>query len=296
MRLIRQVAVAGTLAAQLVRLAYAQNSSLPEHCDLTIQQAAAGGFFNSTGTGEIQFARQDSQHPLEPWYMTQTLHVTRDEKDAWRTQSLTVFLSVPESFVGSDEANNTNVCAYRMRGLNATAHDDGSCDELLSDDCLDAIDDLPAMPDSDGNCPSVNVQDACGQGFFLSTARPFNFSSSVCSISGLSGSDLPDNYRTFTGIGTVTLSLTPETDDDPYAMYDLRVRQPAPVLIKARLGASGSVAYQQQKMLCIAPNKVVEGSRRPVGDFPPSSASGAERPRTMMLVLAVSLAVAGGML
>ncbi len=139
----------------------------------------------------------------------------------------------------------------------------------------------------------VDPRLSCG---ILGVARPFNFSSSVCSISGLSGSDLPDNYRTFTGIGTVTLSLTPETDDDPYAMYDLRVRQPAPVLIKARLGASGSVAYQQQKMLCIAPNKVVEGSRRPEGDFPPSSASDAERPRTMMLALAVSLAVAGGML
>lgn len=71
---------------------------------------------------------------------------------------------------------------------------------------------------------------------------------------------------------------------------------PVPVLIKARLGVSGIVSYQQQKMLCVAPSKVAEGSRQPEGDFPPSSASGSPRPMVMTLALAMSLAVAGGML
>ncbi len=130
----------------------------------------------------------------------------------------------------------------------------------------------------------------------IGAARPFNFSSSACSISDLTGADLPDNYRTFAGIGTITLTLNPEPEDDSYDMYELRVRQPAPVLIKARLGDSGPIAYQRQKMLCIAPSKVVEGSREPEGDFPPSSASGLGSGRAAMLAIAVSLVVAGGML
>lgn len=174
MGFIWQVAVAGTLVTQhLVRLAHAQNSSLPEHCDLSVRRAAEDGLFNSTGTGEIDFARKDTLHPLEPWYLTQALRDVDFYADgrALRTQALTVFLSVPRSFVSSEQANNTNVCAYRMMGLNATANDDGSCDKLLSDDCLKAIDDLPGKVDDDDDCPSVDVRDACGQVFFLSTCE-----------------------------------------------------------------------------------------------------------------------------
>jgi hypothetical protein len=87
--------------------------------------------------------------------------------------------------------------------------------------------------------------------------------------------------------------LNPEPDEESYDMYSLRVRQPVPILVKARLGTSGSIAYQRHKMLCVAPSKVTQGSREPEGDFPPSSAVALKSGKSVAVALAVSLVVAG---
>ena len=98
---------------------------------------------------------------------------------------------------------------------------------------------------------------------------------------------------TFTAIGTETLILHPEPDEESYEMYNLRVRQPVPILVKARLGTSGSITYQRQKMLCVAPSRITQGSREPEGEFPPSGGVGTNSGRSVAAALAVSLAVAG---
>lgn len=177
MGLIRTVFIGSTLAARrLTGFADAQNTTLPEHCDGTIKQVADGGVFNSTGTGKIEFALQDDQNPLEPWYMTQALRdVPLNERGTRGTQAQTIFISVPESFVGSEQANRTQVCAYRMVGLNATASDDGSCKEMLSDECLEAIDAAPAMLADKDDCPSLEVRDACGHIFYLATCTSLHY-------------------------------------------------------------------------------------------------------------------------
>jgi len=68
--------------------------------------------------------------------------------------------------------------------------------------------------------------------------------------------DIPDNHRTY---GTyISLGEDGDIDYDDYDMYDIRVQQTIPMfMMVSTRGVSDS------KMLCIAPNKVVRGSRKP---------------------------------
>lgn len=95
---------------------------------------------------------------------------------------------------------------------------------------------------------------------------PLNFSSSRCALDELPSIDLPENYKTFGGFPEGAL-LAGDRELDEYDAYDLRVRQPIPLLLTARSGNT-----RQSKMVCIAPNNVVDGSRIPELDFPPSGA------------------------
>jgi hypothetical protein len=96
---------------------------------------------------------------------------------------------------------------------------------------------------------------------------PLNFSSSRCTLDELPSIDLPENYKTFGGFPGGAL-LAGDRELEEYDAYDLRVRQPIPLLLTARSGDS-----RQSKMVCIAPNNVVEGSRIPELKFPPSGAT-----------------------
>jgi hypothetical protein len=95
---------------------------------------------------------------------------------------------------------------------------------------------------------------------------PLNFSSSRCTLDELPSIDLPENYKTFGGFPGGAL-LPGDRELEEYDAYDLRVRQPIPLLLTARSGDT-----RQSNMVCIAPNNVVEGSRTPKLEFPPSGA------------------------
>lgn len=144
---------------------------------MAIRRVANNGSFNSTGSAEFQLAMENDQDPLQPWYLTEALRdVPLNDNGTRGTQALTIFLSVPESFVGSEQGNNTKFCTYRMVGQNATAADDGSCDKILSTECLKAIDDIPAMKDNDDDCPRPDIRDACGHVFTLSSGKHHSLS------------------------------------------------------------------------------------------------------------------------
>ena len=90
--------------------------------------------------------------------------------------------------------------------------------------------------------------------FLLAWAR--NFSSTRCSLDEMPYLDLPANYTTF-GAGWV--GLDGEGDVDDFDLYDERVQRTIPVLMSVANGNDNI----ETKLLCIAPDQVVPGSRKP---------------------------------
>ncbi|KAF5660895.1 hypothetical protein FHETE_8746 [Fusarium heterosporum] len=223
--------------------------------------------YNSTGTIPIQLTGQN-----DPWQITVTVKDVRGpvlwHGDRRSSQELSIYLSVPESLVGSSKGNETFVCAYVMRGLNETATNstiaDDSCNGILSDDCIEEFKDAP-VPDG-GRCPEVTTSEECGQRFILKQQNPLNFSSRRCTLDELPGVNLPENYKTFGGLpGGVPLPGDRELDN--FDSYDLMVRQPIPMLFTVQSGNTS-----QSKTVCIAPTNVLQDSRIPESEFPSSAA------------------------
>jgi hypothetical protein len=67
--------------------------------------------------------------------------------------------------------------------------------------------------------------------------------------------DLPENYTTF-GSG-LWVGLDGDKDRGDFDLYDLRVQQTIPLLFSVSTGAGMS------RMICMAPDQVVSGSRKP---------------------------------
>ena len=103
-----------------------------------------------------------------------------------------------------------------------------------------------------------------GVNSFLVT--PLNLSNSSCTLSDLPEMDLPSDYRTY---GSLPGGSFPPADNEleTFDAYDLKVRQPIPILFSVQSGDVGDA-----KMVCIAPNNVLDGSRIPESEFPPSGA------------------------
>ncbi|KAH7376667.1 hypothetical protein B0T11DRAFT_324550 [Plectosphaerella cucumerina] len=262
------------LASALIKCALAQGSSNSStyNCPRALRSVAEGrASFNSTGTAPLRLGYE------EQFYLTYALEDQRAD-NLWFGEDVTgqylgVYLSVPESFIGTRHANNTRFCMYMMPGRNATSDDSeddpASCAGILSDECYDAMLNatLRAMPERD-NCPPMEgLREHCGFGTHVGRGAPSNFSDPTCTVDGLPGVDLPDGYRTYAGF-TGTHILPPDPARDSFEVYDLRVRQPVPMLItNVREGGQGDMA-----IMCLAPSNVTEGSREPEGDFPPPAA------------------------
>jgi hypothetical protein len=88
-----------------------------------------------------------------------------------------VFLSGPESIPGTTNGNEMELCYYEMDALNATSDSeesndiDASCDGILSEECQKALRGAPRP--RDGECPSVDVEEACGRPIRLWTSMSF---------------------------------------------------------------------------------------------------------------------------
>ncbi|KAF5001082.1 hypothetical protein FGRMN_1276 [Fusarium graminum] len=249
-------------------LAQNNDSSSYDDCPESIQNIGKDNWlYNSTGTIPIELTGQD-----DPWQITATIKDVRDPVlwygDRRSSQELSIYLSVLESLVGSSKGNETFVCAYVMRGLNETATNstnaDDSCSGILSNECIEEFKDAPVS--DGGKCPEVSVSEECGQRLILKQRNPLNFSSIRCTLDELPGVDLPENYKTFGGLpGGVPLPGDRELDN--FNSYDLIVRQPIPMLFTVQSGDT-----RQSKIVCIAPNNVLEDSRIPESEFPSSGA------------------------
>lgn len=92
--------------------------------------------------------------------------------------------------------------------------------------------------------------------------RPRKFTSPGREFADKSGVDMPPGYvwHNFTGIG---LTKT-DTSLESFAVYDLRARQPVPMVITSRLGDAekGNAA-----VVCVEPIDAAKESRKPQGEF-----------------------------
>lgn len=115
-------------------------------------------------------------------------------------------------------------------------------------------------------------------------ADPINVFNSTCGLDDLPHIELPQGYRSLsTQLGGGFRNLGEFTDET----YDLRVRQPIPIVLTGRANAEDRQGWS--RVLCLAPDDIVPGSRVPEGDFP----GGAGRTGAKIwLALVTTLAVA----
>ncbi|CRK38804.1 hypothetical protein BN1723_015403, partial [Verticillium longisporum] len=225
--------------------------------------------WNATGTVAVP--------PLdngdEDWFVSTTLTDIRSTNvyfDGWPTaQDLAVFLSVPQSFVGTETGNATRVCGYTMPGQNATsvgdASSEDSCSGVLSEERIEEALKTPMTP-SDGSCPELDLGDKCDVSTGFRTSNPVQLNPSVCVLDNLPHTDVPNGYRSFAGFPGWRI-MPPDEEENEFDVYDLRVQQTVPMLFTVQSGSQEKVY-----LVCLAPNKVVDGSREPQAEFPPSDA------------------------
>ncbi|EEY23105.1 conserved hypothetical protein [Verticillium alfalfae VaMs.102] len=249
--------------------ATAQRNESLENCPLPIRHLADDRSWNATGT----IAIPPLENGDEDWFVSATLTDIRRANvyfDGWPTaQDLAVFLSVPQSFVGSETGNATRVCGYTMPGQNATATGDASsedsCSSVLPEECIEEALKTPMTP-SDVPCPELDLGDKCDVSTGFRTFNPVQLSPSVCVLDSLPHTDVPNGYRSFAGFPGWRI-MPPDEEENEFDVYDLRVQQTVPVLFTVQSGSQ-----QKVHLVCVAPNKVVEGSREPQAEFPPSDA------------------------
>lgn len=117
------------------------------------------------------------------------------------------------------------------------------------------------------------------------TAHAYNLTSATCTVDGLPHVDIPANYSTIS-IGVDGNLGMPGSETDQ--TYDLRVRQPIPIVLTGRDSDDDSRGWR--RLACLAPNEVVEGSREPEGEFPPDSMAVGLRVQWPLMVPALVIA------
>ena len=97
---------------------------------------------------------------------------------------------------------------------------------------------------------------------------------------------MDDDYVSFSGF-PIGFQEPGDWELDSFEAYDLQVQQPVPLLVVTHY--DGNVS---PKMVCIAPNDLIEGSRVPQSEFPDESGALLMRTGwTGVLVVGVALLV-----
>ena len=302
--MLRLLAMLEITSAFSPAMAQGTNSSMEQNCRSHFQGVNNGSItFNSTGSTPFQL------DGLEKWHLSYGL-IDRRREDLVSgpratSQTLATYLSVPETFIGSKRGNGTNYCLYLFHGQNETSDaepGDGnsSCNGVLDSRCLSYLSQASGPP-SDASCPDIDVPDECGTDIWMRYGQsvflieliffsltlclldsPGNFSDPECAVRRLPGINLPNGYRTYEALVGSEIP-PPDSSTDSFEMYDLRVRQPVPMLIVSQ---SEGLPGWNAEVICLAPSNVTEGSREPEGEFPPSAASSLLPTRlTLALVL-----------
>ncbi|KAG9506343.1 hypothetical protein J7337_003326 [Fusarium musae] len=218
----------------------AQTSSSPEDCspsDFTGKVDKRAIFFNASGTLSIEF-----KGAKDPWYISTAV---TDERDETRTfdgahsrQWIKGFISVPRYLVAE---KSVGVCSFMFQGLNSSSENpddaDESCKGVISDACIKEFENSTLPIRTSGNCPSSRA-------FILSDECRKHLTSYQL------------DYWTYGG--SVSTGETGSDDYDDFDSYDMRVQQTIPIFTVVSGGG-----ISDRKLVCITPDKVVSGSRKP---------------------------------
>ncbi|KAF5551878.1 hypothetical protein FMEXI_3133 [Fusarium mexicanum] len=241
----------------------AQGSSPPEDCsssDFTDNVDKRAISFNASGTLPIEF-----KGAKNPWYISTAV---TDERDQNRTfdgahsrQWIKGFISVPRYLVAD---KSVGVCSFMFQGLNISSENpddaDKSCEGVISDACIKELENSTLPIRTSGGCPSSAafiLSAQCKKQLTLyQLVSPRNISTDSCTLGNIPNLDVPVDYWTYGG--SISSGETGGDDYDDFDSYDMRVQQTIPVFTVVSGGG-----ISDRKLVCIAPNKIVSGSRKP---------------------------------
>ncbi|KAF5241077.1 hypothetical protein FANTH_9295 [Fusarium anthophilum] len=241
----------------------AQGSSPSEDCspsDFTDNVDKRAISFNASGTLPIEF-----KGAKNPWYISTAV---TDERDQNRTfdgahsrQWIKGFISVPRYLVAD---KSVEVCSFMFEGLNSSSENpddaDGSCKGVISDACIEELENSTLPIRTSGGCPSSAafiLSAQCKKHLTLyQQVSPRNISTDSCTLGNIPNLDVPVDYWTYGG--SISSGETGDGDYDDFDSYDMRVQQTIPIFTVVSGGG-----ISDRKLVCIAPNKIVSGSRKP---------------------------------
>lgn len=125
----------------------------------------------TNATGTTSFTLQELSGNDQPWYY----YLTLEEGVFPNNRSggfILRWLGVPESFLNTTKANETQVCMYTFPGLDRDMKNKSgnhTCDGIVSDKCAQSI--LQPKDErfrSDGFCPTITPDKDCKADFFSS--------------------------------------------------------------------------------------------------------------------------------
>ncbi|KAF5576144.1 hypothetical protein FPCIR_12773 [Fusarium pseudocircinatum] len=217
-------------------------------------------FFNASGTMPIEF-----KGSKDPFYISTAV---TDERDQNRTfdgahsrQWIKGFISVPRYLVAE---KSVGICSYMFQGLNSSSEnpDDAaeSCKGVISDACIEEFENSTLPIRTSGGCPSSAafiLSDECKKHLTLyQTVQPRNISTDNCTLGNIPNLDVPVDYWTYGG--SISSGETGSDEYDDFDSYDMRVQQTVPIFTVVSGGG-----ISDRKLVCITPDTVVSGSRKP---------------------------------
>jgi len=291
--IMHTVALLTAVLSCLFSLTMAQNDTFNLTAYKTCPYDGVGAdLYNATGsvnsTGRVGF-RFD---PVAGWGLEEySLSVTFDEKRTPNTKYGTYkpeVIHYTHSWLSVPQYSKGNACVYQLRAQNASASGTGmnGCEGVLSQKCYDSLlnsaFDFPSPKAQKQRCPAFNIteaiMEACGNmtddsasrgSFVIPNAGPIDFGNTTCTVDSPKGMSKLNDTRTY-AINRVS-SLPEFTDSGrTFDWYDRSVLQTRPFLVAvanlqdSRISPdSGYVALPANRLVCVAPTNVTEGSRVP---------------------------------
>jgi hypothetical protein len=293
----------------LLTSTYAQNSTLNrsnyENCDRDPESFAPNAIVNSTGKVGFRFGEANDRISQNEWYLSVTYNDTSRQESI--PGYLTAPHRLQGWLSGPSDASGL-ACIYKFSSVNASASGLGmnGCNGILSAACISALGNITMFhTGEDDECPDFEATDEmkkqCGNGtigtvFYsgpLSTsklqkytqpvghpgtvlmlkfiARPLILSNTTCTIPSPQQVSIPNGYLTYPAVDDAPLL---QEDDSKYSSpewYDIYVQQQIPWVIASYLYPwRDSVEIQfSTQVVCVAPNTVMEGGRKPELHFSP---------------------------
>lgn len=234
-----------------------------------------------------------------------------------RDPSLTHTLHDFQGYISAPANTDGSTCAYIFPGMDAVVGDGAwGCDGILSTDCrdwlMDEINSGTSISIENFECPKLpdsrDIVDRCGDAFEggiiststcnlgvqivsmvnIKTGQPLNLTNTTCTISSPPGSSMPLGYLTYPILGFNTAPSISDEEHDNFTFYDQYTRQVRPWLLATQYEYERGLALST-RMLCVAPDELVEGGRRPEGEWPPEESGAACIDKNSSSILAAAL-------